>query len=324
MTTVADRPRTRGGYASSARPVGQLPPPTTGAVIPPGRVPLRAIRWRRLAAVLLPLLLAAVALAALARAATVSTVAYGADPGQVMDVYRDPDAGARPTLLLIHGGSWRTGSRTDVAGQAVWWQAQGYTVASIDYRLSGDAIWPAQRADVYAAVAWLKAHAALYRVDPDRVGLVGYSAGGHIATAAGTYGAGASKVKAVVAASPITSPMQAWTDGGATGASAAQRGLREDVERLMGCTPAQRAADAGCRSRWAGSDARLAAGPGDAPVYAVASEGDFVPPSHGLSLCTELSADVPCVAQVIAGSGHGNAVATQVSGQIAKWLEANL
>lgn len=257
-----------------------------------------------------------------AQARAIDTVSYGPDGAQVMDIYRDdPDGPARPTLLLIHGGSWRAGSRTDVASQAAWWQSQGYTVASMDYRLSGTAIWPAPRADTYAAVAWLRAHATDYQVDGARIGLIGYSAGGHIAVAAGSYGSGATKVKVVVGVSPITSPIMAYQDGTATGASAARQGLADDTAAEMGCIPDQMPADAGCRSRWNGSNALLAAGPGDAPMYLIHSAGDLVPPAHGIQLCTALiKAGVPCVAQGLAGSAHGSALLTDTREQVLAWL----
>ena len=78
------------------------------------------------------------------------------------------------------------GSKAD--GVPVEYLSLGYAVASIGYRLSGDAIWPAQIEDCKAAVRWLRANARTYGIDPDRFAAWGASAGGHLAAMLGTAG----------------------------------------------------------------------------------------------------------------------------------------
>jgi acetyl esterase/lipase len=90
-------------------------------------------------------------------------------------------SGPVPVVLWIHGGGWRTGSRLPVPTRASNLCASGYAVASVDYRLTTTALWPAQIQDVRGAVRWLRAHAAQYGLDVDRFGAWGDSAGGHLA-----------------------------------------------------------------------------------------------------------------------------------------------
>lgn len=90
----------------------------------------------------------------------------------------------RPILLWMHGGGWRGGHRSDEC-PALPFVDSGYVVASIDYRLSGQAIWPAQIHDAKAAVRWLRAHAATLRLDTARIVAWGTSAGGHLAALLG-------------------------------------------------------------------------------------------------------------------------------------------
>lgn len=90
---------------------------------------------------------------------------------------------ARPALVIVHGGGWRGGSRTvDVfQNMMMEYAAKGYVTVNIDYRLLGEAPFPACIEDVKCAVRWLRAHAKEYDIDPDRIGAYGHSAGGHLA-----------------------------------------------------------------------------------------------------------------------------------------------
>lgn len=105
----------------------------------------------------------------------------------LLDLYlpKDPE-GSLPLLVWVHGGAWRGGDKSPC--RAVWMVERGYAVASINYRLSQEAIFPAQIHDCKAAVRWLRAHAEQYRLDPERIGAWGSSAGGHLVALLGTSG----------------------------------------------------------------------------------------------------------------------------------------
>src|SRR5262245_12689579 len=102
------------------------------------------------------------------------------------DVYRPHGAGPFPAILVVHGGAWRVGTRADLAAIAHALAAHGYTAVAIDYRLAPKYKFPAQIYDCQAAVRWMRAHASELRIDPNRIGGFGYSAGGHLVALLGT------------------------------------------------------------------------------------------------------------------------------------------
>jgi acetyl esterase/lipase len=88
-----------------------------------------------------------------------------------------------PCVIVIHGGGWDDGDRDQIPQFNNWLARSGYAVAAISYRLAPGAIWPAQRDDVRAAIAFVKTHASAWGVDPSRLVILGRSAGGQIAEA---------------------------------------------------------------------------------------------------------------------------------------------
>jgi acetyl esterase/lipase len=105
---------------------------------------------------------------------------------QKLDLYVPAGDGPAPLIVWVHGGAWLAGSKADWVPAA--YLADGYAVASVGYRLSRHAVFPAQIEDVKAAVRWLRAHAADYRLDPDRIAAWGASAGAHLVALLGTAG----------------------------------------------------------------------------------------------------------------------------------------
>jgi acetyl esterase/lipase len=93
-----------------------------------------------------------------------------------------------PLIIWVHGGAWQSGDKAGHIPALVLLTTRGYAVASINYRLSQEAIFPAQIQDCKAAVRWLRAHARDYNLNPDRFGAWGSSAGGHLVALMGTSG----------------------------------------------------------------------------------------------------------------------------------------
>ncbi len=102
-----------------------------------------------------------------------------------LDLYRPVSDKPTPLVIWIHGGGWRGGSKSGF-GPAGGLLARGYAVASVEYRLSGEAIFPAAIADCKAAVSFLRLNAKRYNLDPDNFGVWGSSAGGHLVALLGT------------------------------------------------------------------------------------------------------------------------------------------
>jgi acetyl esterase/lipase len=123
-----------------------------------------------------------------------------ANDERVGDFYRPDGAGPFPAVLLVHGGSWQRGSRSEMVKFARRFAGAGYAVYNVDYRLAPEHRYPAQLDDVRAAFAWLHAHARSLAVDPQRIAVMGYSAGAHLALLLGLAESdGAPRPRAVVA-----------------------------------------------------------------------------------------------------------------------------
>lgn len=101
---------------------------------------------------------------------------------------KQTDTVPRPVIVWIHGGGWHAGNRYSGLVQCSYMAQRGYVCASIDYRLSQDAVWPAQIDDCRLAIRFLKANAAKFGIDSSRIGVWGESAGGHLASLLGTSG----------------------------------------------------------------------------------------------------------------------------------------
>ncbi len=121
-------------------------------------------------------------------------VAYGTHPQQRVDVYPAPaDAcGENPVVVWVHGGGWRRGDKANgMDAKVAWAHANGWTLVSVNYRLSTPTArppvrHPAHNRDIGRAVTWVHQHIAPLGGDPDRIVLVGHSAGAAIVAAVGT------------------------------------------------------------------------------------------------------------------------------------------
>ncbi|MBQ9720059.1 MAG: alpha/beta hydrolase, partial [Oscillospiraceae bacterium] len=109
-------------------------------------------------------------------------VPYGASKAQAIDIYLPEEGdGPFPLVVHIHGGGFAFGDKRDDHMDAYLGGIKlGFAVASVEYRVSGEAIFPAAVLDCREAIRFLKEHAAEYRIDPDRIGLIGGSAGANL------------------------------------------------------------------------------------------------------------------------------------------------
>ncbi|MDI1315306.1 alpha/beta hydrolase [Prosthecobacter sp.] len=114
------------------------------------------------------------------------------NPKQKVDLYlprkRNTDK-PLPVVALIHGGGWVNGDRLGYAAAAIQFARTGdYASVTVGYRLTKEAHWPSQIYDCKAAIRWIRAHAKEYNLDPDKIAVMGSSAGGHLSSLIGTSG----------------------------------------------------------------------------------------------------------------------------------------
>jgi alpha-L-fucosidase 2 len=147
----------------------------------------------------------ALVICATTRAGVTTDIEYGRATAQSLKLDANtPDGdGPFPVAILIHGGGWAIGDKAGlyhIPTEAL--TAANFTWFSINYRMAPKNLWPACFEDTQTAIRWVKAHAAEYKGDPNRIALLGYSAGGHLALLAATTATDDTRVRAVVGMSP--------------------------------------------------------------------------------------------------------------------------
>jgi len=171
---------------------------------------------------------------------------------QVLDLFVPASAGRPlPVIIWIHGGGWAAGDKAGCPPLRQGYAQRGYAIASVNYRLSQHARFPAQLQDGKAAIRWLRSNASRFGLDPDRFGVWGSSAGGHLAAMVGVTG----DVREFDAEGPrdVSSAVQCvMNDYGPTDF------LQMDAHRLAGAALAHNASDS--------PESRLIGGPITDPV----------------------------------------------------------
>lgn len=145
------------------------------------------------------------------RMAPSQTARYASLPGVAanlnsLDVYTAPQLKQAPVMVYVHGGGWQQGDKANVALKPQAFLQAGYVFVSVNYRLSPQAAFPAHAQDVAAAIAWVKANIANYGGNPERIFLMGHSAGAHLVALVATdvgylqaHGLSLASLKGVVA-----------------------------------------------------------------------------------------------------------------------------
>mgnify|MGYP000243088367 CR=1 FL=1 len=227
-----------------------------------------------------------------------------------LDLYLPPAGNTpAPVIVWIHGGAWRAGNKNRC--RALYLASDGFAVASIQYRLSTEAIFPAQIHDCKAAIRFLRARAAGFGLDPTRIGVWGGSAGGHLAALLGTTGGMAGLEGDVGGHTAQSSRVQAVVDFcGPSLLAEDQLGhvrperadqARGAVEALLGGDPREKQALARLASP------ALHASPDDAPFLIVHGRQDPLVPLRQSEILAEAlrAAGVPVCLHVLEDQGHG-------------------
>lgn len=232
-------------------------------------------------------------------------VEYGkvGDEALLLDLVSPPKGEKpRPGIILIHGGGWAGGRKEDFTPFAKDFAASGYVAVSVNYRLAPKHVCPAQIEDCKCAVRWMRAHADELGLDPDRIGAIGGSAGGHLALMLGVMDPGdglegeggwpdqSSKVQAVVnfvGPSDLMGTLPPVSQG--------------ILKNFLGGTREEKKALAIQASPVTYVNA------GDAPSLTFMGTKDpLVPHEQGVTLANKLTeAGVPGRVEFILGAGHG-------------------
>lgn len=268
--------------------------------------------WLRLTAALLASLMTATVAHAQDPALVRPYVQYAEVAGErlFLDVYFSPLPGERPVLMLIHGGSWRRRDKSDWAELAPRFVEAGYTVLVPNYRLAppgGGWLFPAPVDDLAIALEWARDNAADYHGDPTRVGMLGTSAGGHLALMRAV--SGHDRPEAVAAYSPPVSLRRLYGQGV----------LWHAIQNFLGCTPAECAGTYRAASPLTGVDRR------SPPVFMAYSAGEKIPSGQGRLMSERLSnAGVPSTLVVQRGKAHGLALARKVLDETIAFFDQRL
>ena len=242
-------------------------------------------------------------------------VKYGSAGGQdlLLDTYVPDDTNAeRVSVFLIHGGAWRTGDKRNVAAVATRMAERGWVVFALNYRLTEPEAFPAEIDDVQTAVEWARFNAFDYRLDPGRMGALGFSAGGHLAAMLATLGEGPPDQGArILVAASWSGPMDliSLTGGEAAPLSAL----------LLPCPPAT------CPARWADASPITHVDPTDAPLFLANSTDELVPLDQAESMADRLeAAGVAHQLEVVPGRAHGDDLVAAVWPQTVAFLSHHL
>ncbi len=209
-----------------------------------------------------------------------------------MDLYYPDQGGPWPVLIFVHGGGWSEGDKVGVITTPT--QA-GYLVTSINYRLYPEVQFPAMIEDVKCAIRFLRANAGQYNIDPERIAMIGHSAGAHLAALAGLadesnewdvgqYLEQSSRVQAVIA---ISGPYDLRRNFGSEVDALIQNVF--GTQQLVSASPVTHAS------------------PGDPPVLIIHGDSDPVVPVEQATLLQEAlsAAQIPVELIIIQNSGHG-------------------
>ncbi len=243
---------------------------------------------------------------------------------QKLDLYLPANTKNAPLVVWIHGGGWQNGSKD--RSPALVLLSQGYAVASINYRLSSHAQFPAQIEDCKAAIRWLRAHAQQHGYNPDRIAAWGSSAGGHLVALLGVTGdvkvfdrgdnpGVSSRVQAVV---NFYGPSELLTMDAQSGANSKMKHNAPDSPeaKLLG-GPIQELKD---KARQASPLHYIT--PDDAPMLMVHGDSDpLVPVKQSEVLYTALQqAGVDASLYIVKGGGHGGFNDPEVDRQVTGFL----
>jgi acetyl esterase/lipase len=259
-----------------------------------------------------------------------------------LDVYQPrPQGPPRPGVILVHGGAWASGKSSDVDDEGRLIAREGWVGFSVNYRLASQTShpWPDELTDVQRSVRWVAAHASKYGVNPDKLALLGISAGGHLAVMTGEIGTTVdgtgdtiddddppATIKAVAAWSPPTRLAGLTTPS--DGNQPPDCGDNEQctkfwrlplVKNFIGCSVES------CPSDYTAASPVSRVESSTVPIWFANSTEELVPLVQAQDLDRALtSANVSHQLEVVDGTAHGDAFESKVWNDMMTWLAGRL
>lgn len=232
------------------------------------------------------------------------TYAKANDTELKLDIARPAEGdGPFPAVFVIHGGGWAAGNKKDMRPALSEFARHGYVAISPQYRFAPKDTFPAQVHDVKAAVRWIKSHAKDYKVDPNHIGAVGFSAGGHLAMMLGLTSAADGLEGEAADGSPDTKIQAVVNYFGPTDLAAADYPeiTQPIINKFLGGTPKEKSKEA------AKASPLTFVSKGDAPILTFQGTKDpLVPHTQATKLADALTAaGVPGRVELLVGAGHG-------------------
>ena len=247
-------------------------------------------------------------------------IEYGRAGGQslLLDAYIPDGNDLRPAIILIHGGGWSSGNKKDMEFLFGPLSEAKFALFSIGYRLAPAYRWPACIDDVRTAIRWVRANGPAYKADPNRIALIGYSAGGHLACLAAIQADEAERVQAVVGFAP---PTDHEADSDRRG------GLSPSMQKLL---DRPQTIDDPARAMLRHISPIQYVNAGLPPFLLVhGTEDTSVPYSQSIAFMEKLTHyAAPCTLMTLEGAGHRiaewEALRPGYLGEVACWLKMTL
>lgn len=255
------------------------------------------------------------------------------NPRQTLDLYlpeKRKNESPLPVIVFIHGGGWQNGDKNGGGFKVTPFVSTGnFAGASIGYRLSDEAQWPAQIHDCKAAIRWIEAHAKEHGLDPERIAVWGTSAGGHLVAMVGVsngvgdlegaIGKHTDQNAKVTCVLDFFGPAEMLTMGDHPG-RIDHNSPNSPESKLLG-GPVQEVPE---KAKSASPVEHVT--PDDAPFLIVHGDGDpTVPYSQSVTLEKKLEASgVPAILVTVEGGGHGQGFGPAVNEVVTAYLEQQL
>lgn len=259
-----------------------------------GIIPTSKMKIKILGSILatFALLISIAACSSAENAITVHTIRYGQNnlKADIYEQNNEPQNVRKPAVLLIHGGGWGGGSRTEFKELAKSLAQEGAVSVAIDYRLtSNGAHWPAQARDVEEAVWWIRENAGSLHVDPERVVAIGGSAGGHLAAWLGTT----DQRNANGTPSRVNLVVSIWGPWDLTVSN-----IRQDAKNMISALIGNQSPQLASPLAYINSQS--------APALLIhGTKDDLVPPDQSIRACDALrAANVRCELMLLEGVNH--------------------